>query len=166
MDKSCSFTGHRRILPTHQRALTDLLDRAIAYAYSEGCRTFYSGGAVGFDTLAAQRVRLFRESHPDVRLVMLLPCVGQQEHWSWGQKLSYEHLLCSADEIVFISEEYTPDCMRKRNVALVEHADMMIAYCGRMRSGSSQTLAMASKKGIATYNLYTAAEKEGRTVEP
>ncbi len=166
MDKGCSFTGHRKILPTHQYALTDLLDRAIAYAYADGCRIFYSGGAVGFDTLAAQRVRAFRERHPDVRLVLLLPCMGQDEHWSWGQKLSYEHLLRSADEIVFVSEEYTPDCMRKRNLALVDRADMLIAYCGRMRSGSGQTLAMAKKKGISTYNLYAAADKEGCTAEP
>ena len=159
MQKGCSFTGHRQIVPGHRRALTDLVDRAIDYAYAEGCRVFYSGGALGFDTVTAQRVRIFRDSHPDVRLVLLLPCMGQDEHWSWSQKLSYEGLLRSADEVVFVSEQYTSDCMRRRNFALVERADMLIAYCGRLQSGAGQTLSMAKKKGIPIYNLYAAAAK-------
>lgn len=161
MEKGCSFTGHRKIVHGHESKLKALVDRAIAYAYAEGCRVFYSGGAIGFDILAAQRVRAFRESHADVRLVMLLPCVEQDAYWSAGQKLHYEHLLRSADEIVFVSDAYTPDCMRRRNQALVDRADMLIAYCARMQSGAGQTLTMARKKGIATYNLYAAAEREG-----
>ena len=166
MEKGCSFTGHRTIVPQHQRALTDLVDRAIAYAYGEGCRAFYAGGAIGFDTLAAQRVRIFRDNHSDVRLILLLPCLGQEEHWSWGQRMAYEGLLRAADEVVYVSETYTRDCMRRRNLALVERADILIAYCSRIQSGSGQTLSMAKKKGIDTFNLYFAAEQQSGGIAP
>ena len=157
--KACSFTGHRAISPVHIAPLTDLLDRAITYAYAEGCRTFFSGGAVGFDILAARRVLLFRISHPDVRLVMLLPCVGQEEKWSPEQRERYYQVLRDADELEYLADAYDPDCMRRRNAALVSRADMLVAYVARRSSGAGQTLAMAEKKGIPTYNLYPSVGK-------
>ena len=111
--RSCSFTGHRDIKEAHSARLPELILRSIEYAYGLGCREFYAGGAVGFDTLAAKEVIRFRMSHPEVRLVLLLPCRNQDEKWTEMEKAVYEFTLSSADEIAYISEEYTPDCMRR-----------------------------------------------------
>ena len=46
--ESCAFSGHRAIPASSGPALRDLLMRAINYAYEQGCRTFYCGGAIGF----------------------------------------------------------------------------------------------------------------------
>ena len=152
--QSCSFTGHRQIKDSHRKNISDLLQRAIAYAYSQGCRDFYSGGAVGFDTLAAREVLRFRISHSDARLVMLLPCIDQGKRWSCSERDSYEYLLREANEVRYISEEYTDSCMKKRNLALAEAADLMIAYVCRKNSGAGQTVRMADKLGRQIYNLY------------
>ena len=156
----CSFTGHRKIKPEHRVKMPDLLTRAINYAYNEGCRDFFSGGAVGFDTFAAREVIRFRISHPDVRLVMLLPCIAQDEMWSEAQKNSYEYILKNADEVVYVNEEYTPDCMRKRNLALAEQCDIMVSYVSYSKSGSAQTENMAARLGKRVYNLYPTLERE------
>lgn len=161
--KACSFTGHRTIPQEHIAPLVDLLDRAIAYAYAEGCRTFFSGGAVGFDLLAARRVLLFRISHPDARLVMLLPCLGQEEKWSPVQRERYYQVLRDADEVEYLADAYDGNCMRRRNAALVSRADMLVAYVSRRSSGAGQTLHMAERKSIAIYNLYPSIVRaEGR----
>lgn len=139
--------------------LAQLLSRAINYAYDNGCRDFYAGGAVGFDTEAARAVLLFKMSHPDVRLKLLLPCVEQEKKWSDYQKSSYYYILKSADEIEYISEEYTDDCMRLRNVALAERADIMIAYLSRGMSGAAQTVRLAERLGKPVYNLYPTLAK-------
>lgn len=156
--RSCSFTGHRQIKDSHRKNISDLLQRAIAYAYEQGCRDFYSGGAVGFDTLAAREVLLFRISHPDIRLVMLLPCIDQGKRWSRAEQDSYEYILRGADEVRYISDEYTDSCMRERNFALAERADLMIAYVCRKNSGAGQTVRMADKLGRQIYNLYPALD--------
>ena len=140
--------------------LPALIDRAVEYAYGVGCRVFYSGGAVGFDTLAARSVIRFRLNHPDVKLVLLLPCVNQDEGWSFRQKQSYEFMLSSANEIEYVSEEYTDSCMRERNFLLANRADILIAYVGHSRSGSAQTVRMADSMGKTVYNLYKALESE------
>ena len=156
----CSFTGHRRIKPEHMKKMPDLLTRAIKFAYSEGCRDFFSGGAVGFDTLAAREVIRFRISHPDVRLVMLLPCISQDERWSPSQRDAYSYVLKNADEVIYVSEDYTSDCMRKRNLVLAERCDVMISYVSYAKSGSAQTENMARRLEKRVYNLYPTLERE------
>ena len=164
MDKSCSFTGHRQIKKTHEQRILPLIDKAVAYAYDEGCRTFFCGGAVGFDTLAARSVVRFRINHPDVRLVLLLPCVNQDERWSEVQRAAYEFLLASADEVEYVSDEYTDARMKERNFRLANRADILIAYVGHNRSGSAQTARMADSMGKTVYNLYKALESESENI--
>lgn len=150
----CSFTGHRSISSAHKRDIVPLLVRAIEYAYSEGCREFFSGGALGFDTLAAREVIRFKQTHPDVRLVMVLPCIDQDRAWSLREREMYSYVLKNADEAVYISDEYTDRCMRERNFRLASECDIMIAYLGRRMSGAGQTVAMAERMGKRIYNLY------------
>ncbi len=155
----CAFTGHRTIKKSHEKNLPPLVLRAIEYAYSNGCRTFVAGGAVGFDTVVARQVILFRMSHPDVRLHLFLPCKNQDELWTDAQRKSYQYTLTLADEVTYISDEYTPDCMKRRNQALVEGADMLVAYVSRSSSGSAQTVRIATRLNKPVYNLYPTLDK-------
>lgn len=151
----CSFTGHRNILPEHRAEIAPLVARSIAYAYSEGCRDFFAGGALGFDTVAAREVVRFRLSHPDVRLVLILPCTNQDAGWSSRERDAYNHLLASADEIRYVADEYRDGCMRDRNLLLAESCSILIAYCGRYSSGAAQTVRFAERLGRRIYNLWS-----------
>lgn len=152
--KACSFTGHRIIAPEHVRSLENLLTRAIDYVYNEGCREFYTGGALGFDTMAAKILIKKRLSYPDIKLTLVLPCVNQSERWAYSAREMYDYIASNADEVIFTAEEYSASCMRKRNAKLVELCDVIIAYSGRSNSGSAQTIRMAEKSGKTVYNLY------------
>ena len=155
----CSFTGHRQIDPEKQGMLIELLGRAIEYAYTEGCRTFITGGAIGFDTLAAKEVIRFRMTHTDVRLVLALPCIEQDLKWNSTQKNSYNFTLAAADEVIYTSEVYTKTCMAIRNRYLAEQADLLIAYSGKASSGAAQTIRMAERMNKRIYNLYPTVSK-------
>lgn len=157
--KCCAFTGHRKIVEKHRVSIVPLLSRAIAFAYEGGCRTFMTGGALGFDTLAAKEVIRFRISHPDVRLVIILPCRNQSDAWSESQVSMYEYTLANADEIEYVADEYSDGCMRERNLRLAQRCDMMIAYVARPYSGAAQTVRMADREGKTVYNLYPTLDK-------
>ena len=159
---TCAFTGHRLIKSEHKPMLSDLLLRAIGFAYNRGCRTFVCGGAVGFDTEAARQVLLFRIEHPDVSLVLFLPCLDQDASWSARQRDSYDYILSSANEVRYVSESYDKSCMRRRNQAMAEECDIMIGYVGHGRSGAAQTLRMANTLGREIYNLYPQLERDSR----
>ena len=155
----CSFTGHRKIKKEHREELSPLIARAVAYAYSKGARRFMCGGAVGFDTYAAREVIKFRISHPDAELVLVLPCVEQDKLWTASERDAYEYTLAVANEVIYVSEEYTPSCMRERNMRLAKEADILICYVANSRSGAAQTLRMAEGLGKEIYNLYPTLDK-------
>ena len=157
---ACSFTGHRRIETRHIGSIDELVMRAITYAYSHGCRRFYCGGAIGFDTVAAKQVILFRLTHADTELHMLLPCRNQSDKWSDGQIRMYEYIMSSANTVSYISDEYRDGCMRERNKKLAELADIVVAYLSRESSGAGQTVRMAKAQGKTVYNLYPALDNE------
>lgn len=152
--RTCAFTGHRKIKPEHMHKIGDLVARAIEYAYREGCRDFCVGGALGFDTVAAKEVILFRMSHPDTRLLVVAPCKNQADGWSESQVAMYEYVLSSADHVEYVADEYVDGCMRWRNQRLVNLSDILIAYVSRDFSGAAQTVRMAKAAGKTVYNLY------------
>ena len=160
--KNCSFTGHRviekRVLPH----LEELLCRAIEYVYGEGCRNFYSGGALGFDMLAAKTVLKMKYKFPGMKLFIVAPCRDQSEHWQYSQRNMYDYILASADEVIYTSDDYSASCMKKRNSYLADVSDVMIAYSGRSNSGSAQTVRMAQAKSIKVFNLYKTLDDEAR----
>ena len=150
---SCAFTGHRVVIPEHRDIVMQRLSRAVEYVYSRGCRVFYCGGAIGFDTLAAREVIRFATLHQDVSLKLVLPCVNQDERWNERQQDAYYYVLRNAESVEYVSEEYTTDCMRRRNARLAELGDVLIAYLYRDGSGSSQTVRMAKRLGKEVYNI-------------
>lgn len=157
----CAFTGHRSIREAHRGILEDLVRRAVDYAYGKGVRVFLAGGAVGFDTVAAAQVILYKISHPDVRLELCIPCADQSEGWSNAERDRYEFIMARADSVEILSDRYFKGCMKNRNARLVERADMLISYADVKKSfsGTMQTVRMAKEKGIEVYNLFPTLER-------
>ena len=157
--RAAAFTGHRNILPEHRDELTALLARAIEYLYSNGCRRFFSGGALGFDTLAAKQVIQFKLSHPDCELHLILPCRNQTDRWEQRDVDMYEFILSEAKTVRYISDNYTDGCMKERNRMLVDLSDCLVAYFYREASGAGQTVRMARGAGKTVYNLISGLGK-------
>ena len=97
---TCCFTGHRFFSGEPKSAVFQNLCRTVRRLYSEGITTFISGGALGFDTLAALTVLKLRRELPDLRLLLILPCRDQHANWSDADKQTYEEIQSAADEVV------------------------------------------------------------------
>ena len=76
-ETSCCFTGHRRIPLQDGLWLRRMLREEIARLAQEGVVSFLAGGALGFDTMAAQEVlRVRAEGFPELEFVLVLPLPG------------------------------------------------------------------------------------------
>lgn len=149
----CCFTGHRDLPPDVSVALCHAIDRRIAALAAAGVTDFRTGGARGFDTLAALRVLALRDKNPAVRLCLYLPCRSQSNGWREGERALYEDILARADEVHFVSEQYTRGCMQMRNRALVNGSDICLAYLTRSAGGTRQTFLYALREGLEVVNL-------------
>ena len=85
-NRSACFTGHRILGAQAARMLPERLDNVIRRLYGEGIRFFYAGGAVGFDMIAAERVLAMKKELPEIRLLLALPCLTHDKHWSAGNR--------------------------------------------------------------------------------
>ena len=150
-DYSCCFTGHRDIPPEILPALAAKLEAAILELIADGIRYFYAGGALGFDTLAAEIVLRLRDQFPQLQLILALPCREQTRGWFAASVKRYESILRRANEVVYTSEHYTRGCMQRRNRYMVDRADLLLAYFTGRRGGTKYTVGYAERRGIPVY---------------
>ena len=147
--KTVCFTGHRpEKLTASKDAVIYTLGNAIGQAYKDGYRIFISGMARGVDLQAAQIVLRMKEKEPDVQLVCASPYPGFEgkRHDSWY--VAYQRSMQGADEIAFVSEEYSRGVYQKRNEWMCNHSNRLIAVWNGQPSGTANTIRYAQKIGI------------------
>ena len=136
-ESACCFTGHRIIPAERTEELRRRLRAGILYLHDNmGITTFYAGGALGFDSLAAEAVIAQREELKDIRLVIVIPCRDQAARWSAEQRARYERINRAADEVICLAERYHQGCMHERNRYMVDHSQACICYLTE-RTGST-----------------------------
>ena len=147
MGKICIFTGHREI-PAHTEPLRDALLRHITSLYADGCTDFLCGGAKGFDLLAAEALLELRPILPDVRLIMILPCMDQERAYAPADKARYRQILAQADLVRYTAHTYYKGCMLARDRVLAEAADFCLCWLTRSTGGTAYTVLYARKQGV------------------
>ena len=152
-EKTCCFTGHRKLPEEQLPQLKQALFKVIVRLASQGVTRFACGGALGFDTLAAQMVFVVKEAFPQIQLLLVLPCKTQDRYWSKEDRRIYQEIVERADQIVFISDKYVQGCMQKRNRLLVEGSSVCVCYCTKKQGGTVYTVGYAQQKGLNLINL-------------
>lgn len=159
----CCFTGHRdyekTVTPLEKMFFEKLIDNLIGYGYT----TFIAGGALGFDTAAAEYVLKKKKSGLPVRLVLILPCADQADRWSPWARRRYEAIRASADEVICLHDAYVDGCMQERNRMMVQKSTACVAYCTRESGGTAYTVRYAEAQKLHVYNIPVAVRGGSRT---
>ena len=119
---TCCFTGHREIPPEKRAEIAGRLEQVIVNLYQRGVRFYGAGGARGFDCLAAQTVLRLRESCPDMKLILVLPCLTQTRGWPAADVAEYERIKGLADKVVYTSQAYTVRYAREQGLEVINLA--------------------------------------------
>lgn len=153
-DVTVCFTGHRFIPAVELSGVRKRLEDTVSDLYRQGYTRFICGGALGFDTLAALSVLDFRKEHPDVRLLLAVPCADQDESWNPSDRKTYRKILESADGVQVLSDRYTHGCMQTRNRCMVDHSAVCVAWLTKLgRSGTMYTVRYAMSRELRIINL-------------
>ena len=151
--QTCCFTGHRELPPEEQAEIANRLECVISAQYQKGIRYYGAGGALGFDALAARTVIRLRESCPDMKLILVLPCLTQTRGWRPEDVAEYERIKAQADKVVYTAQQYTRGCMHRRNRHLVDNSGVCVCYLNRDSGGTAYTVRYAKEKGLEIVNL-------------
>ena len=116
---ACCFTGHRKIPQRKSGQIQERLRNEIVTAIQNGYTFFYAGGAIGFDTMAAQAVLELKTQYPHIKLILVLPCVNQTDGWEQSDIDEYERIRDLADEVIYTSEEYKKGCVCTKEIVIL-----------------------------------------------
>lgn len=152
-EQAVCFTVHRKIPSLQNISIRRKLKKALVTLIEEGYCFFGAGGALGFDTLAAQTVLKLKKDFPQVKLILVLPCLSQADRWKEKDKEVYENIKSKADKVVYISQEYTRGCMFKRNRHLVDGSSVCVCYLTEQTGGTAYTVDYARKNNLKVINV-------------
>lgn len=151
--KTVCFTGHRTIPREDLGNVSRKLEEILIELIENGAENFVAGGALGFDTMAAEKVIKLREYYPNVKLILALPCLSQTRGWKLYDKMKYDKIKNTADEVVYTSQEYDRGCMFKRNRYMVDRSDVCICYLKKETGGTAYTVKYARQKNREIISL-------------
>ena len=103
-EQTCCFTGHRELPVWGRKQLAAKLEDTITGLIDRGIIFYGAGGARGFDTLAAQTVLKLKPSYPNIKLILVLPCLTQTRCWRPEDIAEYEHIKAQADRVVYTAQ--------------------------------------------------------------
>ena len=152
-EQTCCFTGHRTVPEWQRDSISVALRVTIRNLILSGYQYFGAGGALGFDTMAAQMVLSLKAEFPNIKLILVLPCKNQTDRGREKDRAIYEEIKAQADKVVYITETYTPDCMMRRNRHLVDYSSVCVCYLTRKQGGTAYTVDYAHHKGVRVINL-------------
>lgn len=152
-NRTCCFTGHRNIPEQDISKIKKNLEIEIEKLISKGVCFFGSGGAIGFDTLAALTVLKLKLKYPFIKLILVLPCPEQAKYWKQKDISLYDHIKSQADKIIYTSKSYSYECMHIRNRHLVDNSKFCICYLINEHSGTAYTVNYANTKDLEIIRL-------------
>lgn len=153
-EKTCCFTGHRQVSPEDRNKIEKRLEKEIEWLIYQGITHFETGGAQGFDMLAALTVIKLRETYPRIRLVLVLCCKEHTKGWKKEDIKIYNQILNQADEVIYTSEQYHTGCIEEHNRYLADNSTFCICYLIRPDSTTAYTVEYASKQNLRIIPIF------------
>lgn len=153
---SACFTGHRKIAEGTRTVILDATVNAVVNLVKRGYTDFILGGALGYDTLAANALLILRKqpNYDHIRIHLFLPCESQTKGWSAEDIAEYNRIKELADTVTYISKDYYDGVMLDRNRAMVDASSALISYCtNTVRSGAASTTRYAYKSGLEVIHV-------------
>jgi len=140
---TCCVTGHREIAAEKVDYVKRELRREIAEAIGDGYTHFLSGFADGVDVYFCKAVFELKAEHSDITLGAAIPYRRRLDRLK-ENALTWA-LLAGCSEINIYSGEYFKGCFLKRNRAMVQASERLIAvYDGRDKGGTVFTMREAA----------------------
>ena len=138
------FSGHREMKKDfNAEYLYDLISSYI----KKGMKNFLCGMAIGFDMLVFKILEQLKVKN-DIKIIACVPCKNQSERYNKEQKAEYDKMLKNADEVIVLSDNYTPYCMMKRNKYMVDNSSVLIVYYRQKAGGTLNTLKYALENDL------------------
>lgn len=149
-----TFCGHTYFSQTeeYERKFLSILEEKVGDAAAD----FYLGGYGAFDTFAFECCKQYKQTHPNVHLVLITPYLTpefQKNHLQFYKRI-YDSILFP-DVLTKVPPRFA---ILRRNKWMVEQADVVVACIEHTYGGAYQTYRHAQIKKKEIFNLSERAQ--------
>ena len=146
------FFGQRNLSPAEAPLLEEELERLALRLAGYGPAWFLTGGAPGFETLAARGVLRARRCRPGIRRALGLPGEGPSWGWSAADAAAYREIFAQADSRFFLARGYYPGCIQRQGRWMVDRCGLCVCQfsAGAPGGHTGQLVAYARSREEAT----------------
>lgn len=123
--------------------LYNILEKSIQCGYKH----FITGMALGVDMMFAETIIKLKKKYKDITLEGAIPCCNQDQGWPSASQKRYLRIKKECDFMTLVSQDYSKDCMNKRNKYMVEKSAVVIAVWNGKPSGTGNTVRFAKEQG-------------------
>lgn len=160
-ETTCCFSGHR---PTKLPWCANEADKAciavkqeilcrLEGIYEAGYRHFICGMALGCDMYFAEAVLALKDKHTDITLEAAIPCATQPDRWQSAQRDRYRRIADACDKVTVLQEEYSTDCMMRRNKYMVDSSSLLLTCFNGYPGGTMNTIVYAQRNGVKVVTI-------------
>lgn len=96
----------------------------------ESVTHFICGMAAGPEMLASEVILELREKYPGITLESVIPYENQAARWSEKLRDRYFGIAAGCDKETMLQRHYSPDCLDRQYLYLLERADIVVPVCG------------------------------------
>lgn len=166
-----SFSGHRpsklygySLNDKRYQYLAKKLSMLIRTAIEKyGVREFYTGGALGTDTVAFFTVNCVKKEYEkrniSIKNILAIPFEKQYIKWNGVDKERYNRMISLADDVIYVDTlkeykiekhttvgTYNKDKLQKRNEYMIDNTDILITIWDGSKSGTKNCIDYAKNK--------------------
>lgn len=152
-EQTCCFTGHRHLPVGEEETIWQCVLEYLLPLLDQGVHYFGVGGALGFDTLVAEKLLELRRRYPQIRVILVLPFRGYQSRWTSAQQARAARIEAQVDKVVYCCDTPSREAFLARDRHLVDGSAYCIGYCTRATGGTAYTLRYANANGLRIWNV-------------
>lgn len=107
-----------------------------------------SGMALGVDTIFALVALNLKDQGYAITVEAAIPCKNHPCRWPQASQRQWKNIVDRCDKVTYVSDqEYTPACMQRRNIYMVDNCNKLIAVWDGTPGGTGSCVNYARKKG-------------------
>lgn len=152
-EQTAFFLGQGQINKSSMPFLVQRIENTVENLIKQGITFFGCGGAGIFDQLSGFAVLNARKENTAIKLIMVLPCRSKESLFHGASTQAYKQLKENADKVVYTSERYAHDNLKKRDLHFIKHSGVCIAYVKHINSDAGQIIKFAKDNGLKVINL-------------
>lgn len=154
MYKSCCFTGHRPqrlygydLSNNKYQVLAHKLAKIAYTLYTKyDVDTFFTGGALGADTIAFFAIEYVKSKGIPVKNYVVVPFCGQEKRWNAESIDRYNRMLKASDGVIYIDQIFglfpnknyrVADVLDRRNRYMVDNSKYIVTVFDGVRKGGT-----------------------------